>query len=731
MDPYLENPTLEVKRLQHCMNTLLSVQALPAMWSGNEPSRILETVLDALLSTLHLEFVCARLIFAGPETPLEVIRSSPSHASGTILDEVRTTLDGLPLSDTRDTTLRINLKLRDHEIAVYRAPLEMSGTLGAIFAGSSHTGFPEQTDRLILGVAANQTAIGLQQALRLREQEAITRNLDDCISERTMELAVANQELRKEIGERIETEIRLRASEEQLRRSEDALRSNGQNLSLIINTMPALAWSALPDGKVDFFNKRWLDYTGLSPERAAGWGWTSALHSDDLQRMRKYWSAMITTGESGEIEARLRRFDGDYRWFLFRADPMRDDRGTILKWYGTNTDIDDRKRAEERLQLRELNLLQITETIPEMLWSATPDGAIDYCNGRLLEYTGFSTESVMKNGWKNLLHPADMDGAAEIWNSCVKTGTPYRVEVRTIHATDQTYRWCVTSALPLRDEEGRILRWHGTVVDMHDWKQAQDDLREAHAELARMMRVTTIGQLTASIAHEVSQPLSGIITNASTCLRMLDSQPPNLLGARETTLRTIRDSNRASDVIDRVRTLFSKKQAVIEQVNLNEIASEVLTLLSAELQKDDVLLQQHFDENCPAVSGDHVQLQQVILNLLRNAAEAMKAVHNHPRRLLVQTEASGGSVTLSVVDSGTGIPPEISHRLFESFFTTKADGMGVGLAVSRSIIEAHHGRLWVTKNDGPGSTFSFSLPRDAASESAAGLTSTLNLSAEG
>ena len=311
----------------------------------------------------------------------------------------------------------------------------------------------------------------------------------------------------------------------------------------------------------------------------------------------EYWQTALASGIGVDVEARLRRFDGQYRWFLFRADPLRDESGAIVKWYGTNTDIDDRKRAEEALRIRELNLLQITETIPEMLWSASPEGAIDYCNGRLLDYTGFSSEQVMSDGWRNLLHPDDVGPTVEVWKSCVKSGAPYRVEVRTFHAADQTYRWCVTSALPLLDQEGRIVKWHGTVVDMHDWKQAQEELRNTQAELARMTRVMTIGQLTASIAHEVSQPLSGIITNASTCLRMLKSDPPNVDGAQETARRTIRDGNRASEVITRLRTLFSKKQIEVESLDLNEAAREVIALLSGELQRNNVILKHEFSDH--------------------------------------------------------------------------------------------------------------------------------------
>jgi PAS domain S-box-containing protein len=498
---------------------------------------------------------------------------------------------------------------------------------------------------------------------------------------------------------------------EDRKQAENALRANERNLIQIINTIPMLAWSTLPDGYVEFLNQRWLDFTGLSAEQAGGFGWSAAVHPDDVHGLVEYWQTALACGTGVDVEARLRRFDGQYRWFLFRADPLRDEAGAIVKWYGTNTDIDGRKRAEEALRMRELSLLQIIETIPEMLWSASPEGAIDYCNGRLLDYTGFSAKQVMADGWMSLLHPDDIEPTVAVWRSCVTTGAPYQVEVRTFHAADHTYRWCVTSALPLLDQEGRIVKWHGTVVDMHDWKQAQEELRNTQAELARITRVMTIGQLTASIAHEVSQPLSGILTNASTCLRMLKSDPPNIEGARETARRTIRDANRTSEVITRLRTLFSKKQIEVELLDLNEAAREVIALLSGELQRNNVILKHEFSDHLPAVKGDRVQLQQVILNLIRNGSDAMDTVHDRPRQLIIRTEIGGNNVTVSIQDSGVGFSLEISERLFESFFTTKQEGMGVGLSVSRSIVEAHQGRLWAVRNAGPGATFSFSIPQ--------------------
>jgi signal transduction histidine kinase len=223
--------------------------------------------------------------------------------------------------------------------------------------------------------------------------------------------------------------------------------------------------------------------------------------------------------------------------------------------------------------------------------------------------------------------------------------------------------------------------------------------------------VTSLGLLTASIAHEVNQPLSGIVTNASTCLRMLDANPANLEGARETARRTIRDGIRASDVITRLRAVFSKEEYTLEALDLNEVTREVVALALSDLQRNRVLLQSKLADDLPIITGDRIQLQQVILNLLRNASDAMAEVHDRPRRLLITTERDEGDwVRLSVRDAGVGVDPEKIDKLLEAFYTTKSDGMGIGLSVSHSIIERHHGRLWGEPNDGPGATFSFSIP---------------------
>jgi C4-dicarboxylate-specific signal transduction histidine kinase len=276
---------------------------------------------------------------------------------------------------------------------------------------------------------------------------------------------------------------------------------------------------------------------------------------------------------------------------------------------------------------------------------------------------------------------------------------------------DYSVKYLHLIAHGIRDNDGR-LEYIGAVQDVTQRQISEEALAKARSEFAHVARVTSLAMLTASIAHEVNQPLSGIVTNASTCLRMLTLDPPNVDGARETARRTIRDGNRASDVITRLRALFSKKDTIAERVDLNDATREVIALSLSELQRDRVILRCELAENLPLVTGDRVQLQQVILNLLRNGSDAMNTVHDCPRKLLIRTERDEGDrALLGVKDAGIGFDPQTADRLLETFYTTKNDGMGVGLSVSRSIIESHQGRLWATLNDGPGATFSFSIPR--------------------
>jgi signal transduction histidine kinase len=307
------------------------------------------------------------------------------------------------------------------------------------------------------------------------------------------------------------------------------------------------------------------------------------------------------------------------------------------------------------------------------------------------------------------VHPEDVPLLRDRLERARDAGTDFEHEHR-LQMPDGSIKYLHMVAHGTRDEDGR-LEYIGAVQDVTARRLSEQALVKAQSELAHVARVSALSTLTASIAHEVNQPLSGIITNASTCLRMLAADPPDLDGARETARRAIRDGNRASEVIARVRTLFTKKELATESVDLNGATREVTALLLGELQRNRVLLQLELAQGLPAVTGDRIQLQQVILNLVRNASDAMTAVDDRPRQLLIRTkDEDGDCVRVSVRDAGVGVDPQNMAKLLEAFYTTKSDGMGIGLSVSRSIIERHHGRLWAEPNDGPGITFAFSIP---------------------
>ena len=330
----------------------------------------------------------------------------------------------------------------------------------------------------------------------------------------------------------------------------------------------------------------------------------------------------MASGKPGEAEARLRRFDGEYRWFLFRANPLRNEAGEVVKWYGINTDIDERKRAEKALSASERYSRQIVDSIPSMVAVFTAGGELELVNHQILEYYGRTFEELRSWATSDATHPEDLPRAIEVFSQSIASGEAFEFEVRT-RRFDGIYRWFQSRGFPLRDANGRIVRWYNLLIDIDEKKRAEEALSRARSELAHVARVSSLGALTASIAHEVNQPLSGIITNAGTCLRMLAADPPNVEGARETARRTIRDGNRAADVITRLRALFSKRATTVEPVDLNEAAREVIALSWSDLQRSRVVVRTELADKLPLVGGNRVQLQQVIMNLLRNASDAM------------------------------------------------------------------------------------------------------------
>jgi len=951
VDVQSEHPAEEIKDLRRCVNDLVSVLALPAMWSGGAPSQVVHTLLGSLRGMLRLDFVYGRLSDPSGDAPIEMVQVAESGKRKLLPEEICKTLRLGVSDDPRKWPSRFQVSMGDGDVSIMPLRLGLHAELGVIVAGSERADFPTQTESLLLSVAANQAAIGLQEARLLAEQKRLSTELDQRVAQRTAALAAVNEELEREIAERRRAEEALRAAElssrlimdsipglvcamsaageiqvfnrqileffgktpEELKswatsdavhpddlprvvaafshsmrtgspydiehrcrradgvyqwfqvralpvrdtggritrwyvlltdiddrkRAEDSLRASERYLNLIVNTIPALAWSARPDGSAEFFNRHYLDYVGLSAEQAKDWGWTAAVHPDDLNGVVAAWQRMIAFDEAGECEGRLRRFDGEYRWFLFRTNPLRDESGKTVKWFGTNTDIDDRKRAEGETRRSEARKTAILDAALDCIITIDHQGCITEFNpaavrtfgydrddvlgkqladvivppalrerhrqglarymatgearalGKRLEmtavradgsefpvelaisriqlegppsFTGYlrditerklaeeelrRSEAFLAEGqhlarmgtfswrvesgeitWSDQLyrifefepgglvtverigsrvHPEDTHILIDMVEQARRAVSDFEYEHRVL-MPDQSVKYLHLVAHGGRDQEGR-LEYIGAVQDVTESRLSEQALSQARSDLAHVTRVTSLGVLTASIAHEVNQPLSGIVTNASTCLRMLAAEPPNIEGARETAKRTIRDGNRASELITRLRALFAKKESTNESVDLNEATREVIALSLTELQRNRIILRPEFADDLPVVAGDRVQLQQVILNLLKNASDAMSTVDDRPRHLRIRTEReTGGQVRLTVQDAGVGLDPQGMDRLFEAFYTTKNDGMGIGLSVSRSIIERHQGRLWGAPNDGPGATFSFSIP---------------------
>ena len=420
-------------------------------------------------------------------------------------------------------------------------------------------------------------------------------------------------------------------------------------------------------------------------------------------------SAGRLTRPSIRNEQRVLGKDGKYRWFLIRYNPLLDEQGRIDRWYVAAFDIEDRKRAEAQVEQAYLRLAEaqrLSKTGSFITDLVADDHNWSEETFRIFEFDPATKVTVQMI--RDMVHPEDLPSFdAVIARGMTGMDVDFVFRIVTSRGAVKHIRGM---ARVMAQVGGRPL-FIGALQDVTESKVAEEALDRARSELAHVARVTTLNALTASIAHEINQPLSGIITNASTCLRMLNGDPPNVDGARETARRTLRDGNRASDVITRLRALFSKKEFTLEPLDLNEATREVIALSLSDLQRNRVILRSELAEDLPPVIGDRVQLQQVILNLLRNASDAMAGVDDRPRHLLIRTRREGDDrVRLSVQDTGTGVNPQDLERLFEAFYTTKSDGMGIGLSVSRSIIERHHGRLWAEPNDGPGATFSFSIP---------------------
>lgn len=709
-----ESPAEEIKRLRRCINDLVSVLALPAIWTGSPPPQIIANLLDALVSMLNLDFIYARLSGKSGVGFTDMVRAGSQWERKPRAEEIGEKLQPWLGNNSQELPAVAKNFFEDGDIALMPLPLGLHGEMGVLVAASRRMDFPQQTERLLLSVAATQTAIGLQEAKLLDTQKRIARELDQRVAERTAELAAMNEELRKEVTEREAVEERLREEEAEFRRSE------AHKAAILDSSLDGIV-AIDHEGRITEFNPAAESTFGYRRESVVGKQLADVLVPPSLrEKHRAGLTHHLATGESRVLGRRIEMnaLCADGREIPVEIAITRVVRDGPPAFTGYLRDITERKRQEGALLEAHGKLAQNEERWRSVFENSAIGVALTDLNGRFIaanpvyqKMLGYTEEELKQRRFLEITEEEDREPNWKLVQELFEgKRRQFQVE-KQYRRKDGSTVWARNSVSLISGTDRVPGFLMALSEDVTERRVAEEALNKAQSELYHVARVMTLSAVTASIAHEVNQPLSGIVTNASTCLRMLDATPPNLTGARETARRTIRDGNRASEVITRLRALFSRKDAIFELFDLNEAAEEVIALSMGDLQRHRILLKTELAADLPVVLGDRIQIQQVILNLVRNASEAMSAVDDRSRELLIRTERDeADGVRLSVKDSGVGIDPQIEEKLFQPFCTTKNDGMGIGLSISRSIMEGHQGRLWGLANEGPGATFALAIP---------------------
>jgi PAS domain S-box-containing protein len=498
-------------------------------------------------------------------------------------------------------------------------------------------------------------------------------------------------------------------------RAQEALRERERELQQLVDALPVHIWSWTPDGKLAYVNKRSLGDLGLSGANCEDFTKVAQelIHPEDAPEVLSTSANCLKTGDSFIMRYRRRWKDGNYRWIEGRCEPLRDRDGTIVHWYQVSIDIHDEMLAQVALRERERSLWQLVETLPVMIDCAAPNGEPIYRSRQLREFLGYELESLDGKGKSRLartldegVHPDDLAGVKANYAHSLTTGEPYARRHR-LRRFDGEYCWVDTRAAPMRNAEGTIVQWNVVCLDIDGEVRAQEELRLAQERLARASQAASLAELSASIAHEVNQPLAAVVANSYACQRWLTAEPPNIERAKKTVERIIRDANSAGDVVNRIRALFKQSADARAYTTLGSVIGEARDLIAEEVVRRRVRMDIDVESGLPIVALDRVQIQQVLVNLIRNGMDAMDSVAGG-RVLGLRARRIGDAIQIEISDRGPGI--EFPDRIFEPFFTTKEYGMGMGLAICRSIVESHGGRLWAEKSEPRGATFVFTLP---------------------
>jgi PAS domain S-box-containing protein len=496
------------------------------------------------------------------------------------------------------------------------------------------------------------------------------------------------------------------------KRDEQALRESEAKFRDYAETASDWFWEIGPDYKFTLLTEN--AFGALAADRLGTAYWD---HAIDLETEPGKWRLMLATLDSRKPfrDFVYRGLSGNDSPMYVRASgkPVFDDNGEFRGYRGTSTDVTALMRAQEALRESERSARSALDGIPGLVAVLAPNGELEAVNRPLFEYFGRSLEWLKNWGTNDAVHPEDLPRVVEIFRRAVASGLPFQFDQRQ-RCIDGEYRWFHNRGVPIRDDSGRIARWYVLMTDIEDRTRALARLDQMQSDFAHMNRVATMGQLTASITHEVNQPITAAVTYALAARHFLSADPPNFREVDDTLSLIVKEGRRAGEVVERVRALVRKVPARKDAIAINDAILEIIALTRTEAANNSVSVRTQFAGDLPRVQGDRVQLQQVMLNLIINAIQAMRGIGEGARELQISIDAvsSEGGVRVGVRDTGPGLSPESLSRLFEPFYTTKPEGMGMGMGLSicRTIIEAHGGRLWAIPCEPQGALFQFTIP---------------------
>ena len=683
------DPEADALRLRRALRDLVALSTVPAAWVGREPTAIAAGLADVLVNSLHLDFAFVRLRDPDGGAVVEIARGSAGQA----------------LPEWLQSHLAVNGRLLHSEIVrdigsgAQRCcgiviPVGVAAEGGLVAAACSHTDFPTEIDQLLLSVAANHAATAFRTARLVEEQ----RRAGEAIRESEQQLRKARDELETKVAERTA----------ELQRSETYL-AEAERLS----HTGSFGWD-VGSGKLYWSEETCRIFECQRADQPTAEFALQRTHPDDRADVQQTIDRAAQERKDLDFEHRLLMPDGSVKYVHVVGHASKEDGSGTPEFVGAITDITERKHAEGILRRSQAYLSEAQRLSHTGSWACVPAiGKHTYWSEEAFRIYGFDPAGGPPRfeEFERRIHPDHQARTREDFRTAIREKVDFDHGYRIVHPGGEIREIHVIGH-PVLGPSGDLVEFVGTVMDVTERRRAEED-RQA---LAHANRIATMGQLTASIAHEVNQPITAVVTNAQAALRWLNMQPPDPEEVRQALDRIVKAGRRAGDVISRLRALVRKAPPRKDQLDINETIREVIALTRSELHRTGTSLRTQLAEGLPSVQGDRVQLQQVMLNLILNAVEAMSGSNEVSRELLISTAADGANgVRIAVRDWGPGLKPESLDRLFDAFYTTKPDGMGMGLSICHSIIEAHGGRLWAAPNKRQGAVFRFTLPVDEQS----------------